>query len=126
MPKKILIADDNDSNRRLLHDILAYYGYEVLDAENGEACISAAVEKSPDLILLDIQMPVMDGFTTARRLREDNRTCAIKLIAQTSFAMKGDSEKAREAGFDAYISKPINIDELLALVEVVLKEGPYA
>lgn len=121
MIKKILIVDDNKNNRLLMHDILVYYGYEVIEAVNGSECIELALEHKPDLVLLDIQMPVMDGFETTRLLRSDPRTKDIKLIAQTSFAMKGDREKALASGFDAYVSKPINANELIELIKNMLE-----
>jgi len=121
MANKILVVDDNASNRLLLRDILAYYGYEVIEAVNGREGIETALEQKPAIVLMDIQMPVMNGFEAARLLRSNPRTKEIKLIAQTSFAMKGDRGRIFEAGFDAYVSKPINSAELLGLIEDMLE-----
>ncbi|MBI5212728.1 MAG: response regulator [Nitrospirae bacterium] len=121
MPKKILIVEDNEKNRVLIRDVLKYYGYEVIEAVNGEEGIKAAKEKTPDLILMDIQMPVMDGFAAMQALKRDPATKDIKIIALTSFAMKGDKEKIMDAGFDYYIAKPVDTRELPRMIQGVLK-----
>ncbi|WP_027189906.1 response regulator [Fundidesulfovibrio putealis] len=108
MPATILVVEDTLSNRELLSFLLRYHGYEVLEAENGESGVSMARANKPDLIAMDMQMPVMDGMTAMRKLKKDPETSGIKIIAVTSFAMKGDREKALEAGFDGYITKPID------------------
>lgn len=115
--KKILIVEDNEKNRVLLREVLLYYGYEVLEAENGAECLRLAKEHVPGLVLLDIQMPVMDGFTTLKLLRETPATKDIRVIALTSFAMAGDKDKIMAAGFDDYISKPINTRKLPEIVK---------
>lgn len=115
--KKILIVEDHDKNRVLLRDLLLYYGYEVIEAENGEAGIAKAREHIPDLIFLDIQMPVMNGYDAVKILKDTPETKHIKVIAMTSFAMAGDKEKIISAGFDAYISKPINTRQLPEMVK---------
>ncbi len=117
MGKKILVVEDNPNNRKLIKDVLNYYGYEVVEAKNGEEGINLAREHSPSLIIMDIQMPVMDGITAAKILKNDPKTKGIKMIALTSFAMKGDKERFIEAGFDDYISKPINTRQLPELVK---------
>lgn len=117
MGKKILVVEDNPNNRKLIKDVLNYYGYEVIEAENGEEGINLAREHSPSLIIMDIQMPVIDGITAAKILKNDPKTRGIKMIALTSFAMKGDKERFIEAGFDDYISKPINTRQLPELVK---------
>ena len=117
MGKKILVVEDNPNNRKLIKDVLNYYGYEVVEAKNGEEGINLAREHSPSLIIMDIQMPVMDGITAAKILKNDPKTRGIKMIALTSFAMKGDKERFIEAGFDDYISKPINTRQLPELVK---------
>src|SRR4030042_1877687 len=106
---KILIVEDNEKNRTLVKDVLEYHGYEVIEAGNGKEGIKIAKENNPDLILMDIQMPVMSGYD------------AIKIIALTSFAMKGDKEKIMEEGFDDYIAKPIDIRRLPELVKKALE-----
>lgn len=120
MSKKILVVDDNEQNLVLVKDILKYNGYEVMEARNGEEGIKAAKEHMPVLILMDIQMPIMDGFTAIKILKNDPLTKSIKIIAVTSFAMKGDRERIMEAGADGYIPKPIDIHELSNMVEKYL------
>lgn len=122
MNKKILIVEDNKINRTLLRDILRFYKHEVLEAENGEQGIKMAEEHSPHLILMDMQMPVMDGFTTTKLIKTNPLTKDIKIIAVTSFAMIGDKEKILNIGADEYISKPIDTRELPKLVERMLAE----
>jgi two-component system cell cycle response regulator DivK len=122
MGKKILIVEDNDKNRRLITDILSYYGYDVMEATNGEEGINLARKFTPDLIFMDMQMPVMDGFTAIKLLKNDPATKHIKIIAITSFAMIGDKERILSAGADEYIPKPVNTMELPKLVEKLLAE----
>ncbi len=116
MQAKVLIVEDNVKNRTLLRDILEYYGFDVRTAEDGESGLAAAKEFLPDVMLLDIQMPVMDGIAVAKQLKSAAETSAIKLIALTSFAMKGDRERFLEAGFDDYIAKPIDTRKLPGIV----------
>ena len=106
--KRILVVEDNEQNRIMLRDILLYHGYEVIEANDGEVGLNMARQQMPALVLMDIQMPVMDGLTAGKALKSDPKTNAIKLIAVTSFAMKGDQEKIIDAGFDDYIAKPID------------------
>ena len=117
MSKKILIVEDILMNRRLIQDILTYHGYEVIEAENGEEAVKIAREQKPDLIIMDLQMPVMNGFEAIKILRSDPMTKDIKVIAVTSFAMAGDREKVLAAGFDDYISKPLNTRALPEMVK---------
>lgn len=121
MPYKILIVEDNKNNRKLFRDILQYSGYEVLEAQDGAEGIKIAKEQMPDLILMDIQMPVMDGFEALKALRNIPETGKIKVIALTSFAMASDRKKILEAGFDDYISKPIDTRELPERVKKYLE-----
>jgi len=107
---------------RLIGDILRYYKYEVIEAVNGKEAVTSAVAQLPDLILMDIQMPVMDGFTALKLLRENPVTKNIKAIALTSFAMAGDREKILSAGFDDYISKPMDTRALPGIVKKYLGE----
>jgi two-component system cell cycle response regulator DivK len=120
MSRKILIVEDNDKNRRLIADILNYFGYDVKEAANGEEGINLAREFKPDLIFMDMQMPIMDGFTATRILKNDPTTKHIKIIAITSFAMIGDKERILSAGADEYIAKPVNPMELPERVERLL------
>jgi len=120
MPYKILIAEDNANNRSLLWDILTYHGYEVSVAVDGRQALNLARELMPDLILMDIQMPGLDGMTAGSILKGDPATGRLKIIALTSFAMQGDQEKFMAAGFDGYLSKPINTRELPDLVKLWL------
>ena len=117
MPKKILVVEDNEANRILMRQILKYHGYEVLEAADGAAGLAMAREHMPDLILLDLQMPVMGGFAVIRELRKTPELSTLKVIAVTSFAMKGDREKALQAGFDEYVTKPIDTRKFVELVK---------
>jgi CheY-like chemotaxis protein len=120
MPEKILVVEDNEQNRILMRQILKYNGYEVLEAADGEAGLRMAREHMPDLILLDLQMPVMGGFAVIRELRKTPELSRLKVIAVTSFAMKGDREKALEAGFDEYVTKPIDTRKFVELVKNII------
>jgi len=117
MAKKILVVDDNENNRLLMSDILKYRGYEIFQAEDGEKAINMARELKPDLILLDMQMPKLDGFAAAKILKSDPLTKDIKLIVVTSFAMKGDREKILALGVDEYIAKPVDTRQFPVVVE---------
>jgi len=121
MSGKILVVEDNELNRKLLVAVLTYYGYKTLEAGDGSEGVRAAGEHMPDLILMDIQMPVMDGITAVNILKNDPRTLGIKVIALTSFAMKGDRERFMAAGFVDYIAKPINTRELPEIVKKYLE-----
>lgn len=121
--RTILIVEDNNSNRLLMSDILNYHGYTVLEAKNGAEGIEKARKHRPDLVLMDIQMPVMDGFAAARILKDDPLTRQLRLIAITSFAMQGDRERILAAGFDDYIAKPIAIREFPRTVQSYLEQG---
>jgi two-component system, cell cycle response regulator DivK len=120
MPSKILVVEDNEKNRSLIKDVLEYYGYEVLEAEDGEAGVRMAREHRPALILMDIQMPVLDGISAAKIIKNGPETGEIKMIALTSFAMKGDKERFIKAGFDDYLAKPIDTRMLPGFVKKYL------
>jgi CheY-like chemotaxis protein len=120
MPRKILVIEDNEQNRILMRQILKYQGYDVLEAVDGAAGLEMAKKHMPDLILLDLQMPVMDGFAVIRELRKTPELSALKVIAVTSFAMKGDREKALKAGFDEYVTKPIDTRKFAEIVKNIL------
>jgi two-component system cell cycle response regulator DivK len=120
MGQRILVVEDNPQNRMLVKVVLEFHGYEILEAADGQTGIEMAKNHKPDLILMDIQMPVMDGITAGKIIRDDKETKDIKMIAVTSFAMLGDKERIMEAGFDHYIAKPINTRELPDLVNRIL------
>ena len=122
MPHKILIVEDNVNNSCLLRDILSFHGYEIAVASDGQEGVDLARELVPDLILMDIQMPGMDGMTAVGILKGDPATSGLKIIALTSFAMRGDQGKILAAGFDGYLSKPISTRELPGLVKRWLEE----
>lgn len=123
MSYKILIVEDNENNRCLFRDILSFHGYEVSIASDGQEGLTLARELKPDLILMDIQMPGMDGMTAGGILKGDPTTSGLKIVALTSFAMRGDREKILAAGFDGYLSKPISTRELPVLVKRWLEEA---
>ncbi len=116
---KILIVEDNPVNLELFRDLLEFSGHEVVEAVTGRQAISVAREKRPDIILMDIQLPEMDGLTAADILKNDDLTRDIPIIALTAHAMDGDREKALERGCDAYISKPIDTRTFVSAVETV-------
>jgi CheY-like chemotaxis protein len=106
--KKILIAEDNAVNRELLRELLEARGFEVVEACNGQEALAKVEETQPDILLLDLGMPVLDGFGTVRKIRENPRWASLPVVAVTAYAMHGDQEKTMEAGFDGYLSKPIS------------------
>ena len=122
MSHRILIIEDNENNRCLFRDILVFHGYKVTVASDGQEGVALARELKPDLILMDIQMPGMDGMTAGCILKGDPATSGLKIVAITSFAMRGDQEKILAAGFDGYLSKPISTRELPGLVKQWLEE----
>jgi two-component system cell cycle response regulator DivK len=119
----ILIVEDNEKNLKLVRDLLQFKGYQTLEAGNAEAGIALALAHHPHLILMDIQLPGLDGVAALAHLRSEARTAAIPVIALTAFAMKDDRARLLGAGFDGYIVKPINIRELLDQVQQFLKQA---
>jgi len=115
--KKILIAEDNPASREFLLELLGAQGYDVKTAEDGESALKKAKQDPPDLLLLDIQMPGMDGYEVLRRLRADPQTAALRIVACTAYAMSGDEERALAAGFNGYITKPIRAAALRTQIE---------
>jgi two-component system, cell cycle response regulator DivK len=107
----ILIVDDNGQNRKLARDVLRFAGFRTLEAEGGTEGVSLAVEHLPDLVLMDIRMPDMNGTEALRRLKDDARTSGIPILALTSSTMKGDREQFLAVGFDGYLQKPISVRE---------------
>lgn len=126
MKRRVLVIEDTDDNRRILRDLLASAGYETDEAVDGVEGLAAARNDPPGLILLDIQLPLMDGYEVARRIRAEPALAAVPIIAVTSFALAGDEGRAREAGCDAYVSKPFSPRELLKLVRRLLPLAPNA
>jgi len=120
--KRILVVEDQPDNRKIIRDVFAPTGYEIIEAENGEEALAAIAKARPDLILMDIQLPIMDGYTATRRIKEDPALRSIPVIAVTSYALSGEERKAREAGCDDYIPKPYSPRELLAKVRQYLSD----
>jgi two-component system, cell cycle response regulator DivK len=120
MTKKILVVEDTEDNRQILRDLLVMAGYEMIEANDGAEGVARAAEHKPDLILMDIQMPVMDGYEATRRIKADPALKAIPVIAVTSYALSGDEEKARAAGCDGYIAKPFSPRQMLSKVREIL------
>jgi two-component system cell cycle response regulator DivK len=108
----VLIVDDNERNLRLARDVLAFAGFRTAEATTGAEAVACALEQQPDVILMDIRLPDMDGAEAARFLRDDPRTARIPIVALTSLAMKGDREWFLATGFDGYLEKPISVREL--------------
>ena len=117
---RILVVDDQEDNRRILRDLLGASGYAVLEATTGEEAVASAEAHVPDLILMDIQLPLLDGYEATRQIKGDPALSAIPIIVITSYALSGDDEKARAAGCDAYFSKPFSPRQLLAKVREYL------
>ena len=120
MSKCILVVEDQADNRRILRDLLGNAGYKLTEAESGEEALTAVEAERPDLILMDIQLPVMDGYEAARRIKSNPEMKEVPIIAVTSYALAGDETKARAAGCTAYISKPFSPRALLAKVREFL------
>jgi two-component system, cell cycle response regulator DivK len=117
MSKCILVVEDQPDNRRILRDLLGNAGYELIEAETGEEALTAVEAQQPDLILMDIQLPVMDGYEATRRIRLNPELKSIPIIAVTSYALAGDEAKALAAGCTAYVTKPFSPRALLAKVQ---------
>jgi len=120
---RILVVDDNPINLKLVGDVLEFDGYSVLRAATAEEALRVIEQTPPELILMDIALPGMDGLTLTRKLRDDAATRKIRIVALTAFAMKGDDEKALAAGCDGYITKPIDTRKLSEQVAVCLSKG---
>jgi two-component system, cell cycle response regulator DivK len=120
MSKRILVIEDQEDNRQILRDLLTSADFEVIEAVDGEAGLAAAATHRPDLILMDIQLPILDGYEATRRLKADAALQAIPVIAVTAHALNGAEDKARAAGCDAYIAKPISPRQLLAKIREYL------
>lgn len=120
MAKRVLIVEDNELNMKLFHDLLEARGYEILQTRDGMEALKMARVEKPDLILMDIQLPEVSGLEVTKWIKEDDDLKSIPVIAVTAFAMKGDEEKIREGGCEAYIAKPISVSSFLETVEKFL------
>ncbi len=123
MKHKVLVIEDNEQNLYLITFLLKHHGYDVIQARDGLTAIQIAMKTNPDLILLDIQLPEMDGYTVARRFRSEPAFADVPIIAVTSYAMVGDREKSIEAGCTGYIEKPIDPDTFIPDLEKYLPIG---
>jgi two-component system cell cycle response regulator DivK len=115
--ERILVVEDNERNMKLFRDVLVATGYRTLEATTGAQAVELAVEHAPALVLMDIQLPDIDGVEALGRLRADERTSSIPVLALTAQAMHGDRERFLAAGFDGYVSKPVNVLELVGNVK---------
>jgi len=122
MSKRILIVEDQEDNRTILRDVLSTVGYDLIEAFNGEDGVKLAQSERPDLILMDIQLPQMDGYEATQQIKSVAELKTIPIIAVTSYALSGDEAKARAAGCDGYIAKPFSPRELLAKVRKYLSD----
>jgi two-component system cell cycle response regulator DivK len=120
MAKTVLIVEDNELNMKLFHDLLEAHGYSTVQTRNGVDVMNLAREHRPDLILMDIQLPEVSGLEVTRWLKDDEELRAIPVVAITAFAMKGDEERIREGGCEAYLSKPISVAKFLETVRTYL------
>ena len=120
MSKRILVVEDQEDNRQILRDLLSSANFEMDEAENGEEALAAVAKQRPDLILMDIQLPIMDGYECTRRIKADPSTKNIPIIVVTSYALSGDEGKARDSGCDAYVTKPYSPRQLLAKIREFL------
>jgi two-component system cell cycle response regulator DivK len=120
MTKRILVVEDN---RRIMRDLLASAGYELIEAADGEAGVRLAEAERPDLILMDIQLPVLDGYEATRRIKQNPELRAIPIVVVTSYALSGDDVKAMQAGSDGYVAKPFSPRELLATIRKLLGDA---
>ena len=114
---QVLVVEDNERNMKLFRDVLQASGYRILEATTGERAVELVVEHGPDLVLMDIQLPDIDGIKALDQLRANEQTASVPVLALTAQAMEGDRERFLAAGFDGYLSKPVNIADLVATVE---------
>jgi two-component system, cell cycle response regulator DivK len=114
--RRILVVEDNEKNMKLFRDILQATGFDTLEATSGEEAVTLAAERVPALVLMDVQLPGIDGVETLQRLRANKQTAAIPVLALTAQAMQGDRERFLAAGFDGYLAKPVDVAELVSTV----------
>ena len=123
MAKTVLVVEDNELNMKLFHDLLEANGYNIVQTRSGLEAIDLAREHRPDLILMDIQLPEVSGLEVTKWIKEDDDLRAIPVIAVTAFAMKGDEERIRQGGCEAYLSKPISVTKFLETVRTYIGEA---
>jgi two-component system, cell cycle response regulator DivK len=121
MSKRILVVEDHADNRQIIRDMLAPTAYEITEVENGEEALAVVARQRPDLILMDIQLPTMDGYAVTSRIKADPTLRSIPIIAVTSYALSGEEKKARAAGCDDYVPKPFSPRQLLAKIRYYLQ-----
>ena len=121
--RRIVVVEDNERNMKLFREVLESSGYRTLEADTGERAVALTAEHRPDLVLMDIHLPDIDGVEALRRLRADERTASVPVLALTAQAMEGDRERFLAAGFDGYLSKPVNIADLLDAVRRYCEGG---
>jgi two-component system, cell cycle response regulator DivK len=121
-PRRILVVEDNPLNLKLVRDVLSFAGYDVVEAQSGEESLRVAQQTPPDLVLMDLQLPGIDGTETLRRLRTETLGPDVPVVAVTAFAMAQDKKRASEAGFDGYVEKPISVRALPGQIEAFLGE----
>lgn len=126
MSKRILIVEDNELNMKLFHDLLEAHGYETIQTRDGMEALKIARDEKPDLILMDIQLPEVSGLEVTKWIKEDDRLKHIPVIAVTAFAMKGDEERIREGGCEAYIAKPISVVKFMETIKSFAGDGDGA
>lgn len=119
----VLVVDDFADNREMYSEYLTYSGYDVIEAKNGKEALEAAQARAPDIIIMDLSLPVMDGWEATRRLKADDRTRRIPVVALTGHALAGHSQGAREAGCDSFLAKPCLPDQLVAEIKRMLATG---
>jgi CheY-like chemotaxis protein len=124
MSARVLVVEDNPLNLKLIRDVLEFRGFDVVTARSGEEGVAAASTSAPDLVLMDLQLPGIDGHEALQRIRADPRCSAVPVVAVTAFAMKDDVERAEAAGFDGFISKPISVRALPQQLAQFLPSGP--
>ena len=120
MAKTVLVVEDNELNMKLFHDLLEAHGYNIVQTRNGLEAIDLAREHHPDLILMDIQLPEVSGLEVTKWIKEDDELRTIPVIAVTAFAMKGDEERIRQGGCEAYLSKPISVNTFIETVRTYI------
>jgi len=123
MAKTVLVVEDNELNMKLFHDLLEAHGYNIIQTRNGLEALELARTHRPDLILMDIQLPEVSGLEVTKWIKEDDELRAIPIIAVTAFAMKGDEERIRQGGCEAYLSKPISIGKFIETVKTYLGDA---
>jgi two-component system cell cycle response regulator DivK len=123
MAKTVLVVEDNELNMKLFHDLLEANGYNIVQTRSGLEAIDLAREHRPDLILMDIQLPEVSGLEVTKWIKEDDELRSIPVIAVTAFAMKGDEERIRQGGCEAYLSKPISVGKFIETVKAYIGDG---